>query len=166
MYLSPAATSHNSHFSDFPRCCFNPGIRSMPKGYIVFFCSVSPFVCPSILPSIHQMWSYNQVLLRSFLNTCNSAATDQNLFIFGMVVPGRVLFHSSYMNPWVMPQGGAKGQSLGHPNKVVFCSLFIQTTSYYTHGIQSMPKGYIVFIHSVSPFIYPSVRLYGCDSVR
>ena len=28
-----------------------------------------------------------------------------------------------------MPQGGARGQNLGHPNKVVYCSLFIQTTS-------------------------------------
>ena len=29
----------------------------------------------------------------------NSAATDQNLFIFGMGVPGRVLFHSTSMDP-------------------------------------------------------------------
>ena len=28
-----------------------------------------------------------------------------------------------------MPQGGARGQNLGHLNKVVYCSLFIQTTS-------------------------------------
>ena len=34
------------------------------------------------------------------------------------------------MDPWVMPQGGARGQNLGHPSKVVYCSLFIQTTSY------------------------------------
>ena len=32
------------------------------------------------------------------------------------------------MDPWVMPQGGARGQNLGYPNKVVYCSLFIQTT--------------------------------------
>ena len=44
----------------------------------------------------------------------NSAATDQKLFIFGMVVPGRVLFHSTSMDSWVMPQGGARGQNLGH----------------------------------------------------
>ena len=34
------------------------------------------------------------------------------------------------MDPWVMPQGEAGGQNLGHSNKVVYCSLFIQTTSY------------------------------------
>ena len=45
----------------------------------------------------------------------NSAATDQKLFIFGMGVPGRVLSHSISMDPWVMPQGGARGQNLGHP---------------------------------------------------
>ena len=59
-----------------------------------------------------------------------SVATDQKLFIFGMGVPGRVLFHSVSIDPWVMPQGGARGQNLGHPNKVVYCSLFLQTTSY------------------------------------
>ena len=95
----------------------------MPKGYIVFVRSVSPFVCPSVNPF------YNQVLLRNFLITYNSAATDQKLFIFGMGVPGRVLFHSTSVDPWVMPQGRAKGQNIGHPNKVVYCSLFIQTTS-------------------------------------
>ena len=45
-----------------------------------------------------------------------------------MGVPGRFLFHSTSMIPWVMPQGGARGQNLGHPNKVVYCNLFIQTT--------------------------------------
>ena len=45
----------------------------------------------------------------------NSAATDQNLFIFGMGVLGRVLFHSTSMDPWVMSKGGARGQNLGHP---------------------------------------------------
>ena len=40
-----------------------------------------------------------------------SAATYQKLFIFGMGVPGRVLFHSISMDPLVMPQGGAKGQT-------------------------------------------------------
>ena len=56
----------------------------------------------------------------------NSAATDQKLFIFGMGVSGRVLFHSTSMDPWVVPQGGARTP----PNKVVYCSLFIQTTSF------------------------------------
>ena len=45
----------------------------------------------------------------------NSAATDQKLFIFGMGVLGRVLFHSTSMDPWVMPKGGARVQNLGHP---------------------------------------------------
>ena len=45
----------------------------------------------------------------------NSAATQQKLFIFGMWVPGRVFVLSTSMDPWVMPQGGARGQNLGHP---------------------------------------------------
>ena len=45
----------------------------------------------------------------------NSVATDQKLFIFSMGVPGRVFFHSTSMESWVMPQGGARGQNLGHP---------------------------------------------------
>ena len=61
---------------------------------------------------------------------CISKSFDLKLFIFGIGVPGRVLFHSTFMDPWVMPQGGPRGQNLGHPNKVVYCSLFIQTTSY------------------------------------
>ena len=143
---------------------YTPGILRMLKGNIVL--SV-PLVRSSVRPSFHpDVTFYNQVLLRSFLITYNSAATDQKLFIFGMGVPGRVLFHSTCMNHWVMPQGWARDQNLGHPNKVVFCSLFIQTTSYYTHGIWSMSKGYIVFVHSISQFICPSFHLSGCDSVR
>ena len=89
--------------------------------------SFRPSVIPSVIPSVNPF--YNQVLLRSFLITYKSAATDQKLFIFDMGIPGRVLFNSTSMNPLVMPRGGARGQNLGHPNKVVYCSLFIQTTS-------------------------------------
>ena len=133
-----------------------------------------PLVHLSVLPSVRlDVIFYIQVLLRSFLITYNSAATDKKLFIIGMGVPGRVLFHSTCMNPWVLPQGGARGKNLGHPDKVVFCSLFIQTTSYYTHGIRSMQKEYIVFVCSVRLSIHPSVhpslrpsfRLSGCDSI-
>ena len=35
--------------------------------------------------------------------------------VFGMGVPGRVLFHSTFMDSEVMPHGGARGQNLGHP---------------------------------------------------
>ena len=35
---------------------------------------------------------------------------------------------------------------------------------YYTPGIGSMPKGYIVFISSISLFICPSVRPFVCPS--
>ena len=57
------------------------------KGVYSFhlFCLSIP---PSVLPSVQ---FYNQVLLRSFLITYNSAATDQKLFIIGIGVPGRVL---------------------------------------------------------------------------
>ena len=87
------------------------------NGYIVFVGSIPPFVCPSMIPSVKPF--YNQVLLQSFLITYNSTATNQKLFIFGLGVPGRVLFHSTSMKPWVMPQGGARGQNLGYPNKIV-----------------------------------------------
>ena len=53
-----------------------------------------------------------------FFITYNSAATDQKLFIF----------HSTSVNPWVIPRGRARGQNLGHSKKVVYYSLFIQTT--------------------------------------
>ena len=57
-----------------------------------------------------------------------SPATCQKLFIFGMRVPVRVLFHSTSIDPWVLPWGRARGQNLGSLNKVVYCSLFIQTS--------------------------------------
>ena len=85
--------------------------------------SVSPFMIPSVNTC------YNQVLLQSFLIMYISAATYQALFIFGIGVPGRVLFHSTSMDPWAMPEGGARGQNLERLSKVVYCSLFIQTTS-------------------------------------
>ena len=44
----------------------------------------------------------------------NSAATDLKLFIFGMGVPGKVLFQPTSMGPWDMPQDEARGQNLGH----------------------------------------------------
>ena len=50
------------------------------------------------------VYCYNQVLLWSYLITYISAATYQKLFIFGIGVPGRVLFHSTSKDPWVMPQ--------------------------------------------------------------
>ena len=62
------------------------------------------------------------------LVTYNSAATDKKHFIFVTGVPGRVLFHSTSINLWVMSQAGARGQNLGHPNKLVYCSLLIQTS--------------------------------------
>ena len=112
---------------------YTPGIQSicMPKGYIVFICTVHPFIYlsfpPSVIPYINTC--YNQVLLQSFLIKYVSAATFQKLFIFCMGVPWRVLFHSMSMNSWVMPRGRARGQNLGPLNKVVYFSLFIQTTS-------------------------------------
>ena len=92
----------------------------MPKGYRVFVGSVGL----SVLPFLSITKFYFEVFI-----TYDSTATDQKLFIFGMGVPGRVLFHPTSMNSWVMPQGGSRGENLGQPNKVVYCSLFIQTTS-------------------------------------
>ena len=52
------------------------------------------------------VYCYNQVLLRNFFIMYISAATYQKLFIFDIGVPGRVLFHSTSMDPWVMPRAG------------------------------------------------------------
>ena len=90
---------------------YTPGIQSMPRGYIVFVGSVCLFVCLSIFRDSSVNPFYNQVLLRSFLITYNSAATDQKLFIFGMLVSGRVLFHSTPMNLWVMSRGRANNNN-------------------------------------------------------
>ena len=89
------------------------------EGVYSFVNSVCPLVCQSfclsILPSICDSvyhTCYNQVLLLSCLIMYFSAATYQKLFIFGIGVPGRVLFHSTSMDPWVMPWDGARGQNL------------------------------------------------------
>ena len=78
---------------------YTPGIRSMPKGYIVFIRSVSSFVrppiCLNVVLSVNPF--YNQVLLRSFLITYNSAATDQKLFTFRM---GYLGGFSSILHLW------------------------------------------------------------------
>ena len=66
--------------------------------------SFRPFrssVRPSVIPSVNPF--YNQVLLPSFLLTYNSAATDKKLSIFGMGVPGKIIFHFTSMEPWVLP---------------------------------------------------------------
>ena len=93
---------------------YTPSIRNMPNGYIVFVGSAHPFVCPSfcspVLPSVRPFVilsiniCYNQVLLRSFLITYISAATDQKLFIFGMGVLGRVPFYTEPLR--VIPRAG------------------------------------------------------------
>ena len=80
---------------------YTPGIRSMPKWYIAFVSSVSPFVCPSVLLSVRPSFClsipfYNQ-LLRSFLITYNSAATDQN---FSYLVWGYLGGFSSILHLW------------------------------------------------------------------
>ena len=142
---------HKLHraFSKFYRCHYIPGILRMPKGYIVFISfvhlsilpsvlpsSFCPSFCPSVILSINTC--YNQVLLRSFLITYITAATYQKLFIlFGT---GRMLFRSTSMDPLGHAPGmgrglgmgggrGLEGQNLGYLNKVVYFSLFIQTTS-------------------------------------
>ena len=81
--------------------------------------SLHRFLCPSVIPSVNIC--YNQVLIQSFLITYISAGTDQKLFIFGMGVPRKILFHSTSMKPWVMPEEGvggcrARGRNLGHLN--------------------------------------------------
>ena len=95
---------------------------------MVFVSSVRS-ICLSVFLSVHPSFLPSSDLLTSavtkfyfevFLIMYISAATYQKLFIFGMGVPGRVLFHSTSMDPWVMPRGGARGQNLGCLNKVVY----------------------------------------------
>ena len=96
---------------------YTPGILYAEGVYSFcqFHFSVLPsFLCLSVILSINPF--YNQVLLLTFLISYNSAATDQKLFIFGIGVPGRILLHSTSMDPWIMPQGRARGQNLGCPN--------------------------------------------------
>ena len=153
----------------------------MPKGYIVFISSVHPFICPSfclcirlsILPSVHLSvipcvnTCNNQVLLRSFLIMYISTATYQKLFTFGMGVPWRVLFHSTSMDPRVMPRGGARGQNLGYLNKVVYCYnqvillnfliMYISAVIYQNFFIFAMGVPGKVVLHSTSkdPWVMP-----------
>ena len=98
----------------------------MRKGYIVFISSI----CPSIHPSVHPFVipSVNIAITKFYFEVFSLHISLQPLFILGMGVPGRVLFHSTSVDPWDMPWGRARGQNLGHLNKVVYCSLFIQTT--------------------------------------
>ena len=99
-------------FWDYVIYIHTPGIWSMLKGYIVVVGSVCLFICLSILPSVH-LWFHplTLCLTRFYFEVfwlLIIAATDQKLFIFGMRVPGRVLFHSASMNPWVVPKGGGQ----------------------------------------------------------
>ena len=129
-------TSSDSSKGNFFYYTYTPGIRSMSKGEIVFVGFVRLFVRPSFRPSVlpsarpwfRPLTYITKFYFEVYLITYNSAATDQKLFIFGMGVLGGFSFFSASTNPWVTPWGRAKGQNLGHPNKVVYCSLFIQTT--------------------------------------
>ena len=86
-----------------------------PKGYIIFVHSVSPFVCPSVLPSIP---FYNQVLLRGFLITYICSYWSKTFHNWhGVAWKGSLPFY--IYGPPSHAQGGARGQNLGHPNKVV-----------------------------------------------
>ena len=63
----------------------------------------------------------------------NSAATDQNLFIFGMGYLGGFSSIVHPRTPGLCPRAGLESKSWTPPitrynNKVVYCSLFIQTT--------------------------------------
>ena len=105
-----------------------PGIRSMPKGYIVLHSVRHPFVCPFFRLFICQSFYHPSVIrpltpaiTKVFFIMYISAATYQKLFIFGMGVLERILLHSTSMDPWVMPRGGARGENLGCLNKVVYC---------------------------------------------
>ena len=54
----------------------------------------------------------------------------QKLFIFGIGVTGRVLFHSTFMNPWAMPRDGARGKILGRLNNKVVMQ-FVHTKNFF-----------------------------------
>ena len=119
---------------------FRPSVR------LSVFLSVRPSVRPSFRPSIHPSVNtcYNQVLLRSFLIVYISATTYYKLFILGMGVPGRVFFHSTSMDPWVMPRGGARGQNVGCLNKVVYCynQILLRSFLIMCISLQSLSRNY------------------------
>ena len=102
------------------------GVYSFRRFSSSIHSSVSPFFsCPwfcLLTPAITKF--YFEVFLLHI-----SLQPHLKLFIFSMGVPGRVPFHSTSMDPWVMPRDRAKGQKLERLSKVVYCSLFIQTTS-------------------------------------
>ena len=58
-----------------------------------------------------------------------------------------------------MPQGGVRGQNLGHPNKV-YCSLFIQTTSYK----RRMGIRHVYHINIQCNKVKVNVTLFSCFS--
>ena len=107
-----------------------------------FRSSVRPSVFPSVRPSVHAFVRYNQVLLRSFLIMYISAATYQKLFIFGMGVPGRVLLHSTSIDPWAMPWGGASGQNLECLNKVVYFYIQVLLWRFLSISLQQLIRNY------------------------
>ena len=63
------------------------------------------------------------------------------------------------MNPWVMPQGRARGQNLGHPNKVVYYSFF------YTNNILiKMGIGHVYHINIQCNKVKVIVTLFSCST--
>ena len=80
--------------------------------FLYSFCRFHPSVCLSILRLSVHLWfrpltlSITKFYFKVFWLLINSVATVQNLFIFGIGIPGRVLFHSTSMNSWVCPRAG------------------------------------------------------------
>ena len=90
------------------------------RGVYSFRLDVSPFVCSFVCSFVRSLLSVTFVeftskfLVKVSLSEYISQTTHQKAFIFEPWVPERVSFYAMSMAPGLMPQGGAKGQNLGH----------------------------------------------------
>ena len=100
----------------------------MLKGYIVFVCSVSPLVCPSILPFVWVRFRLLTLSLTKFYFEvfCLLITLQPQIKNFPYLVWGYLGGFSSILHLWTLGHapGGDRGQNLGHPNIEVYCSFF------------------------------------------
>ena len=121
-YLYPRHTKYAEGVYSFHQICPSIHLSALPSFHPSFCLSVHPWFHPLTL-------SITKFYFEVFWLLTTLQPLIKKLFIFGMGVPGRILFHCTSMNRCVMPWGMARGQNLGQSNKVVYCSLFVQTAS-------------------------------------
>ena len=101
--------------------CYTPGIYA--EGYIVFYTPgiyaegyivFALMFVRSFVTFRHVRRICSKFLVKVSLSEYISITTHQKAFIFEPWVPERVSFYAMSFGPRFMPQGGAKGQNLGH----------------------------------------------------